>query len=392
MKAPLDKLQHIPASIACVADYESFARDRVTEPVWAYIAGGAADETTLRENGAAFQRLTLRTRILRSLAGGNTRLDLFGQTFDAPIFLAPLAYQRLAHPDGELATVLAASAIRAGMIVSTQASVPLEDIARLATAPLWFQLYFQHDRGFTRELVRRAEAAGYRAIVLTADAPVSGLRNREQRAGFALPADIEAANLRGLPPLPASAHEAGVGLLLGGPLLASAPTWSDLDWLKAETALPVLLKGVMTAEDAECALGRGIDGIVVSNHGGRTLDTQPATIDVLPEIADAVGGRVPVLLDGGIRRGSDVFKALALGACAVLVGRPCLYGLAAAGAPGVAHVVRILRAELEVAMALTGCRDLRAITRAMVRRSAEAGRPAVDEATMTEAAAKAPVT
>ncbi len=322
---------------------------------------------TLRENCAAFQRLSLRPRVLQDLNGGNTRLDLFGARFEFPILLAPVAFQKLVHPDGELATVLAASAHKTGMIVSTQASVLLEDVARQAHAPLWFQLYIQPDRGFTRELVQRAQSAGYQALVVTVDAPVNGLRNREQRAGFALPADIEAVNLRGMRSAPQPSGETGGNILLGGPLLAAAPTWNDIAWLRSLTSLPVLLKGIVTAEDAKRAVDAGVAGIVVSNHGGRTLDTLPPTIRVLPEIADTVGGRLPVLLDGGIRRGSDVFKALALGANAVLIGRPYIYGLAAAGALGVSHVIHILRAELELTMALTGCRELSDIGPSLVR-------------------------
>lgn len=358
---PLPKLQQIPAEIAALADYERFARERLSEQAWAYLAGGAADELTLADNRAAFDRLRLRSRVLRDLSGGNTRLRLFGQDFDHPIFLAPVAYQQLAHPDGELASVLAAGAVRAGMLVSTQASVELETIAAAAQAPLWFQLYIQPDRDFTAALVRRAEAAGYQALVLTVDAPVSGVRNREQRAGFALPAGIEAVNLRGMRPLQASIEPAAGSLLLGGPLLAAAPTWADLAWLRGLTRLPILLKGIMSGADAEQALAAGMDGLIVSNHGGRSLDGLPATIEALPEVAAAVQKQVPLLLDGGIRRGSDVLKALALGADAVLVGRPYVFGLAAAGAVGVAHVLQMLRGELEVAMALTGCRDLAAI-------------------------------
>jgi 4-hydroxymandelate oxidase len=368
MKLPLPPLQQIPASIAAVTDYEPFARERMTKQAWAYVAGGAGDELTLAENCAAFRRLRLRTRVLRDLSGGGTALTLFGQTFAHPILLAPVAFQKLAHPDGEMATVIAAAAIETGMVVSTQASVSLEAIAREAQAPLWFQLYVQPDRAFTEALVRRAEAAGYGALVVTVDAPVSGLRNREQRAGFRLPAEVEAVNLHGMRALPADSREAGTGSLLGSPLLAAAPTWRDVTWLKSLTRLPVLLKGIMTAEDADCAMAAGADGIIVSNHGGRVLDAQPATIDVLPQVAGAVDRRIPVLVDGGIRRGGDVLKALALGASAVLVGRPYVYGLASAGAVGVAHVLRILRAELEVAMALTGCRDLAAVGPALIAR------------------------
>jgi 4-hydroxymandelate oxidase len=369
MHAPLAKLNQIPASVASVRDYEALAEERVTQQAWAYMAGGAADEWTLRENCAAFERLSLRTRVLQDLTDGNTQLELFGSSLKFPILLAPVAYQKLFHPDGEMATALGATATAAAMVVSTQATVLLEDVARQAEAPLWFQLYIQPDRGFTRELARRAEAAGYQALVVTVDAPISGVRNREQRASFMLPPSMEAINLRGMQLPPSSGG--GIGddaLLLGGSLLASAPTWRDLNWLQAQTSLPILVKGIMSGEDAERAVAAGIHGIIVSNHGGRTLDTQPATIDSLPEIAEAVAGRIPLLLDGGIRRGSDVFKALALGANAVLVGRPYVFGLAAAGAIGVAHVLHILRVELEITMALTGCRDLKAIATSQVRR------------------------
>lgn len=368
MDQPLPKLQQIPPTAVAVTDYEDLARERVSANAWAFLAGGAADEWTLRENRTAFQRLTLRPRVLEDLSGGHTALELFGQRFASPILLAPVAYHRLFHADGELATVLAASAMQTGLVVSTQATVLLEDIARHAKAPLWFQLYVQPDRDFTADLVRRAEAAGYQALVVTVDAPVTGIRNREQRAGFVLPPDLEAVNVRGMRHPTMQAADNGQ-LLLGGSLLAAAMTWRDVAWLRSLTRLPLLAKGIMTADDAKRAVAEGFDAIIVSNHGGRTLDTLPATIDVLGEIVAAVGGPVPVLVDGGIRRGSDVFKALALGAKAVLIGRPYVYGLAAAGAPGVAHVIRILRAELEVTMALTGCKDLSAIDVARVMRA-----------------------
>lgn len=363
----MEKLQQIPASIAAVTDYQPFARERMSEQAWAYMAGGVADELTLQDNIAAFQRLRLRSRVLQELAGGNTRLELFGQRFDYPIFLAPVAYQKLAHPEGELATAAAASALHAGMIVSTQASTSLEDIAQAASNPLWFQLYIQPDRAFTEALVRRAEASGYRALVLTVDAPVTGMRNREQRAGFVLPDDVQAVNLQGMAAPAAQPAVDNGALLLGGPLLAAAPTWADVRWLRSITRLPLLLKGVTSVEDAREALEQGVDGLIVSNHGGRTLDTLAASIDSLAPIADALAGRLPLLFDGGIRRGSDILKALALGADAVLIGRPYIFGLAAAGAVGVAHVIQILRAELEVAMALTGCRDLASIGAQVLR-------------------------
>lgn len=343
-------LQSIPATVAALADYERLARERMTPEAWAYVEGGSADELTVQENRTAFDRLQLRGRVLGDFAGGgHTRVTLLGRTLEHPILLAPVALHKLANPHGELATVLGAAATGTTMIVSTQASVALEEIAQGAEgAPLWFQLYIQPDRAFTESLVRRAETAGYEALVVTVDAPVNGVRNREQRAQFRMPPGVEMVNLRG-----GSSPATAAGLC--GGLLATAPTWADIAWLRSLTKLPVILKGIMDPDDARRAIDCGVAGVIVSNHGGRTLDTLPATISVLPRIVSAVGGRVPLLLDGGIRRGTGVLKALALGATAVLVGRPQIHGLAAAGAPGVAHVIRILRAELEVAMALTGC-------------------------------------
>ncbi|WP_421990166.1 alpha-hydroxy acid oxidase [Roseococcus sp.] len=345
-------------------DYEPHARERMGENAWAYISTGTADERTLRANREAFERLRLQGRVMTDMSGAHTRLTLFGDSFEHPIFLAPVAFHRLVHPDGELATAFGASAIRAGMVVSTSASVPIEQIARQATSPLWFQLYLQYDRIFTQSLVTRAEQAGYRALVLTVDAPVT-LRNREQRAGFGLPPGVEAVNLQGMIPPPPPRAEPHESEVFRG-LLAGAATWKDIAWLRSITRLPLLLKGIMSPADAARAIAEGVDGIIVSNHGGRALDTAPASIEALPRIAEVVAGRVPILMDGGIRRGSDVLKALALGAKAVLIGRPYIYGLAVGGPVGVAHVVKILRTELEIAMTLTGCANLEAIDRSVI--------------------------
>lgn len=359
----LPPLDAIPASVAAVTDYEPLARERMSAAAWAYFAGGAGDEWTLRENVAAFDRLPLRPRALRDLSAATTRTRLLGLDLAAPILLAPVAFQRMAHCDGEYATVHAAGALDTVAVVSTQASVDLADLADLATRPLWFQLYIQPDRAFTAALVRRAEEAGYRALVVTVDAPATGMRWREQRAGFALPPGIEAVNLRGMRGLPPAPRDA---LLFGTPLAAAAPTWEAIGWLRGLTRLPILLKGIADAGDARRAIDAGADGIIVSNHGGRSLDGAAAAIDLLPPIADAVAGAVPLLMDGGVRRGTDVLRALALGAGAVLVGRPYIFALAAAGAVGVAHVLRLLRAELELAMALTGCPDIASIDRSIL--------------------------
>ena len=360
---PAPPLVRIAQDIVCVTDYEAYARERMTPQAWAYMSGGAADERTLHDNQRAFSGLQMLPSILTALKGATTRLELFGCVFDHPIMLAPVAFQRLAHADGEHATVLGASAVNAGMVLSTQASVTLEEIANHAHCPLWFQLYIQPDRAFTEQLIRRAENAGYRALVVTVDAPVSGIRNHEQRTGFSLPAGIEAVNLHGMVhATSASQPESGNGPLFGSGLLQTAPTWRDLEWIVRSTSLPVIVKGVLNPNDVQHALNAGVAGIIVSNHGGRTLDDLPATIDALRYIVKAVKRQVPILLDGGIRRGTDVFKSLALGATAVLIGRPYINGLATAGAAGVAHVVQLLRAELEVAMALNGCPTLASIT------------------------------
>ena len=296
------------------------------------------------------------------MAGGHTRVDLLGRTWAHPLLVAPMAYQRLAHPHGEQATALAAAALGAGMVFSTQASMPLEQIATTflpepGRGPLWFQLYLQPDRDFTRELVQRAESAGFEALVLTVDAPVQGARDAERRAGFRLPAHVSAVNLVGMRPPPVRALHPGQSALFDD-LLTHAPGWEDVAWLRSITRLPILLKGVLHPDDARQAIASGASGLIVSNHGGRTLDTAVTTAKALPCIADAVQGDVPLLVDGGIRRGTDVLKAIGLGASAVLIGRPVLHGLANAGATGVAHVLRLLRDELEIAMALTGCRTL----------------------------------
>ena len=369
MKPP-PVLERVPEGVVTLADHEAQARTRLDANAWSYFSGGAADELTLRANRSAWDQLVLQPRVLQPLAGGHTRVELLGRTLAHPILLAPVAYQKLAHPDGELATAHAAAALGAGLVLSTQASVSLEEVARAVLneadrGPLWFQLYLQPDRGFTRELVQRAEAAGYEALVLTVDAPTSGARDRERRAGFHLPPGIRAVNLDGMPLPPPPRLDAGQSPLFDG-LPRHAPTWDDVVWLQAQTRLPVLLKGVLHPDDARQAAALNISGLLVSNHGGRTLDTTPATAAVLPRIADALGGALPLLVDGGIRRGTDVLKAMALGASAVLLGRPYVYGLANAGAVGVAHVLRLLRDELEIAMALCGCRTLQGITPALL--------------------------
>ena len=339
-----------------LADYERHARTRFTDADWAYVAGASADGLTRRWNREAFDRIRLGGRVLADMQGATTASTLFGRELSFPVILAPVAYQKLAHRDGEIATALGASAASAWMTISALASTTIEEIAQAAQTDLWFQLYMMYGREAALALVRRAETLGCTAIVLTVDAPVNGVRNEEQRAGFRLPAGISAVNLDPAPTVLAEVRPGQSPVFAG--LLASQPTWTDLEWLRGQTKLPLILKGVLHPDDATRAIALGIDGIVVSNHGGRTLDTAPSGVEALSRIMPVVGTRVPVLVDGSIRRGTDVLKCLALGARAVLIGQPIMHALAVGGASGIAHMLTILRAELEVAMALTGCRSL----------------------------------
>jgi 4-hydroxymandelate oxidase len=357
-------IETLPAGVVNLADFEAPAQARLDAQAWAYLNGGAADEITLRANRRAWDALCLHPRVLRDLAGGHTRVrlppPLDARELQHPILLAPIAYQRLFHTDGELAMAHAAAAQSAGIVLSAQASVAMEDVAGPMQAepqagPLWFQLYWRDDRDFMRTLLQRVEAAGYEALVLTVDAPVHGARDRERRATFKLPEHIRAVNLGGRKrPLDL---QPGQSALFDG-LLPRAATWRDVEWLRAHSRLPLLLKGVAHVADAREALQLGVAGLVVSNHGGRALDTLPSTAELLRRMRVELGPLVPLIVDGGIRRGTDVLKAIALGANAVLLGRPYVHALAAAGALGVAHALRLLRDELEIAMALSGCRTL----------------------------------
>lgn len=349
----------IPPDIVSAADYERYAQHYIEAAAWAYLQGGAADELTLAANRDAWTGLKLWPRVLADVAHGHTRCTLFGDDLAHPIILAPVATQRLFHPEGELASVLAAGVMGGAAVVSTQASVTLEEVAKQAHGPLWFQLYWQGGRDATLGLVKRAEASGYRALVLTVDAPVSGVRNREQRAGFSVPSSAAQVNVKMLT-LPVL--QQGMSAVFDG-LMPLALQWHDIEWLVKQTHLPIILKGVLHPKDARLAIEAGAAGIVVSNHGGRVLDSALPTLDALAGVVSAVDGAIPVLIDGGIRRGTDIVKALALGASAVMIGRPYIHALATAGALGVAHLIRLLREELEISMALTGCKTLDCISR-----------------------------
>jgi 4-hydroxymandelate oxidase len=349
-------------------DFEAAALARLPRPTRDYFCGGANDEITLERNRAAYEAIPLHYRVLRDVSQRDLGTTLLGIPLSMPIVVAPMACHQLAHPDGELATARAAGSAGTLMIISTLANCALEDICGAATGPLWFQLYVYRDRGVTGELVRRAEAAGCRAIVLTVDAPVGGQRERDVRNAFCLPEGIVMRNL-----LPAGRSYAGLEDGKGSAasyinsMFDPSISWRDLDWLAAQTQLPVLVKGMVRADDAVRAREHGAQGVIVSNHGGRQLDTSPATIDVLESITTAIDGRIEVLIDGGIRRGTDVLKALALGARAVLVGRPILWGLAVDGERGVRRVLDILREELDVAMALAGCCSVAEVDTDLIR-------------------------
>ncbi|MET7331401.1 alpha-hydroxy acid oxidase [Nonomuraea sp. NPDC005650] len=337
--------------------FEAEARVRLDPAHYDYFAGGAGDEVTVRANEAAFARIGLLPRALRGAARPRTGLTLLGSRAAMPVLVAPTAFHRLADPEGERATARAAAAAETIMIVSMAATVAIEEVAAAAPgAELWFQLYVQPDLAFTETVVRRAEAAGCKALVVTVDSPVLGRRERDLRNGFHdLPDHLCCENLRD-------------GDRVRPILMSPELSWEHIDRLREMTTLPIAVKGVTHPVDARIALDHGVSAIMVSNHGGRQLDTVPASIDLLPEIAAAVGGAVPVLLDGGIRRGTDVLKALALGATAVAVGRPVIWGLAADGERGVARVLGLLRAEVEHALTLCGCASIGDLDRGMVRR------------------------
>jgi isopentenyl diphosphate isomerase/L-lactate dehydrogenase-like FMN-dependent dehydrogenase len=325
------------ASPVCVADYEALARAAVDPTTWDYFAGGSGDEITLAGNVEAFRRLRLRPRVISEEVPASTATTVLGEPVSMPVLVAPTAYHGLVHEEAECATARGAGEAGTVMVVSVNSNRTMEEVAAAARRPLWLQLYLSGDAG-DEAIVRRAEGAGYAALVLTLDRPVYGARERDVRNGFRLPDHLRAANFGTTRNLRAT----------------SWTSWKALDWLLATTRLPVLVKGILTGEDATIAVDRGVAGVMVSNHGGRQLDGALAGIEALPEVAEAVAGRCEVYCDGGVRRGTDVLKALALGARAVLLGRPVIWGLAHDGAAGVAAVLELLRAELERDLALCG--------------------------------------
>lgn len=348
-------------------ELEALAQARLPQMVWDYYASGADDERCVRRNCDAYEQIQLHYRVLVDVARRSLETTVLGQQLSMPIAVAPTAFHKLAHADGELASVRGAGDAGTLFILSTLSNTAVEEVVAAASGPVWFQLYVYKDRAATEALVRRVEAAGCKALVLTVDAPLLGRRERDVRNGFVLPAGLGIENMfaAGYARMPAVSGESGLAAYFAQ-LLDPSLTWDAVAWLRSITKLPVVVKGLVRADDAVRAIEHGAAGVVVSNHGGRQLDASPATIDVLPRIVDAVAGRGEVLLDGGIRRGADVVKALALGARAILVGRPVLWGLAHGGRAGVAGALAMLRRELDLAFALCGCPDVASVTRDLV--------------------------
>lgn len=349
-----------------VWDYERLAEEKLEPGAFGYFAGGAGDEHTLRDNVAAFRRWHLRPRVCIDVGTTSSRTTLLGRELSMPLLVAPVAFQRMAHPDGELATARAAAAEGTVMCLSTSGTAaPGELQAAAPNGRHWFQVYVFRDVEITRALIQQAVEAGFEALVVTVDMPYFGQRERDLRTGFAVPPEISVPSW-----VAAVGAEKSASPKEMFALVTPSFTWRDFESLVAESPLPVLLKGVHTAEDARLACEHGAAGVVCSNHGGRQLDGVPAALDMLPEIVEAVGGRLDVLMDGGIRRGTDVVTALALGAKAVLAGRAVLWGLAVGGEEGARHVLQLLRAEIELALALLGCTSPDAVTRAHLSRAA----------------------
>jgi isopentenyl diphosphate isomerase/L-lactate dehydrogenase-like FMN-dependent dehydrogenase len=342
-----------------VGEIVAAAAAKVDPKVWCYFEGGAGDEVTLRANVAAFGRWLLRPRMLVDVAEVSTATTVLGTTVSMPLLVAPFAMQRLLDPEGEVATARAAQAAGTLMCVSTVTTRTHDEVAAVGDAPRWLQLYVLKDRQRTLDHVAEAREAGYSALALTVDAPYLGVRERDLRLGFEVPAELPLPYVKGLDPK--------LAMTLAQQFeMTPSLTWRDLEWIASESQMPVVLKGLLTREDALLAVEHGAAGVLVSNHGGRQLDGVAATLDALPEVVEAVAGRCEVYVDGGIRRGTDVLKALALGARAAFVARPVAAGLALAGEAGVARVLEIFRAEIEVGLALLGCTTPEQVSRSHV--------------------------
>jgi 4-hydroxymandelate oxidase len=351
-----------------IGDFERASEVAMTTMARDYYAGGAAEEITLRGNVSAFQRLQLFPRMLVDVSHVHPETTVLGQSLSMPLLIAPTAFHRMAHPEGELATARAAKASGIGMVASSIATCSLEEIASCGPEPRWFQLYVYRDRALSAEMVARAEANGYSALVLTVDAPRFGRRYADTRNHFTLPEGMTLANFsrEGLGSMRKAKGGSSLNAYVADQFDASL-TWNDVEWLRGITKFPILVKGILRADDAKLALEHGLDGVVVSNHGGRQLDGVPPSIDALPAIADALQGKIEVLMDGGVRRGTDILKALSLVAKAVLMGRPILWGLASGGEKGVCKVLSLLREEYDLALMLAGCPSSTSVDSTIVR-------------------------
>ena len=352
--------------LVSVFDYEAAAREKLPKTAFDYYSSGANDEITLRENHAAYERIRLKPRVLKDISKRDIGITLFGDTIAMPILVAPTAFHRMAHPEGECAVARATGKAGTIMILSTLATSSIEEVMAEARGPVWFQLYVYKDKQATKSLIQRAEIAGCKAIVLTVDAQIWGRRERDIKNRFRLPEGLSIKNLSsGSDQFPDGQTGDGLASYVSWQF-DPALSWKDVDWLCTATKLPVLLKGILHPDDAGQAVDHGAAGLIVSNHGARQLDTVPATIDALSGIVDAVGDRIEVLIDGGIRRGTDVLKAVALGAKAVGVGRPIIWGLAQDGEEGVKRVLDIIRKDFELAMRLCGCTSVKEINNALI--------------------------
>jgi 4-hydroxymandelate oxidase len=337
-----------------LSDFEPAAKQVLPHPVYEYIASGAGNEITLVDNERAFDRVRIWPRVLEDVRSVSTSVSLFGNELPSPVLLAPAAYQKTMHPLGEIATARGAGRAGVPFVVSTNSTVAIEELVKEGAGALWFQLYAQHDRDVTADLIRRVEAAGCSAVCVTVDTPVLGVRTRQFRAGFQLPPEMSTPHNR-------SGGGAGGNM----DALHSPLRWENIAWLRSVVRGKLWLKGILHPTDADQAVSLGVDGIMVSNHGARNLDTMPATIDVLPMICEKVAGRVPVVVDGGIRRGTDVLKALMRGATAIMIGRPYLYALAVGGEDGVARCIDLLTKELAFVLALVGKRSVKEVDRTL---------------------------
>ncbi|OVA20916.1 FMN-dependent dehydrogenase [Macleaya cordata] len=349
--------------ITNVSECEALAKERLPKMVYDYYASGAEDQWTLKENRLAFSRILFRPRILIDVSKIDITTSVLGSKISMPIMIAPTAMQKMAHPEGELATTRAAASAGTIMTLSSWATSSVEEVASTGPGIRFFQLYVYKDRNIVTQLVKRAESAGFKAIALTVDTPRLGRREADIKNRFTLPSFLTLKNFEGLDIGKLDkTNDSGLASYVAGQVDRSL-SWKDVQWLQTITKLPILVKGVMTAEDTRLAIQAGAAGIVVSNHGARQLDYVPATISCLEEVVKAAEGRVPVFLDGGVRRGTDVFKALALGASGVFIGRPVLFSLAVDGEAGVRKVLQMLHDEFELTMALSGCCSLGEITR-----------------------------